>query len=269
MAVVVLLEREDVRVLELGIPSHVGWKTGEVQLVWAVEPLVREPRLGNLGAVGLDPLLVCDARGQVVHHIQELELGRVDEHDAPLLHRREAPALFGHERDEVLADELEIVVARVEAQHRHLGDPLHDEFAPAFRDSLWVWREVPPGHIRHDCCVAALQGLVEAMDQLRRVPGDDVLRLGVERVCDGDRDGDVLAVIQEIAGRAGSLAQVLARFEVVDNRVGVRFRLLFNTSVCCPGRGFFVLPLLNHRVAGLAEMLGPLQGEAVSSLSRD
>ena len=85
MAVVVLLEREYVLTLELGIPSHVGGKAGKGQLVWAVEPLVREPGLGQGGPVGLDPLVVSDARGQVVQHIQELELGGADEHDAAVL----------------------------------------------------------------------------------------------------------------------------------------------------------------------------------------
>ena len=46
VAVVVLLQREAVLTLELGIPSHVRGKAGEVQLVRAVEPLVREPGLG-------------------------------------------------------------------------------------------------------------------------------------------------------------------------------------------------------------------------------
>ena len=63
MAVVVLLQREHVLALELGIPGHVGRKAGKVQLGRAVEPLVREPGLGQGGAVGLDPLVVRDARG--------------------------------------------------------------------------------------------------------------------------------------------------------------------------------------------------------------
>ena len=129
MAGIVLLEREYVRVLELGIPSQVGGKPGKVQLVWAVKPLVREPRLGKRGAVCLDPLVVCDARGQVVQNIQELELGRVDEHDSTVLLRREDFAVLSHERDEVLANELEIVVARVETDHRHLVDPFQDLLA--------------------------------------------------------------------------------------------------------------------------------------------
>ena len=110
MAVVVLLEREDVLSLELGIPGHVGRQAGEVQLVWAVEPLVREPGLGVGGAVCLDPLVVSDARGQVVHHVQELELGGVDEHDAAVLLRCKDIFVSSHERDKVLADEFEVVV---------------------------------------------------------------------------------------------------------------------------------------------------------------
>ena len=114
MAVVVLLQREDVLTLELGIPSHVGWKAGEVQLVWTVEPLVREPGLGQGGTVGFDPLVVRDARGQIVHHVQELELGGVYEHDATVLFRCKDLFVLGHERNIVLADELEVVVTRVE-----------------------------------------------------------------------------------------------------------------------------------------------------------
>ena len=138
MAVVVLLEREGVRVLDLGIPGQVGRKPWEVQLVWAVEPLVREPGLGKRGAVCLDPLVVSDAGGQVVHNIQELELGRVDEHDAAVLLRREDIGVSGHERDKILADELEIVVARVEAQHRHLVEPFQDLLARGLRDAVNV-----------------------------------------------------------------------------------------------------------------------------------
>ena len=46
VTVVVLLQREAVLTLELGIPGHVGQQAREVQLVRAVEPLVREPGLG-------------------------------------------------------------------------------------------------------------------------------------------------------------------------------------------------------------------------------
>ena len=75
VTVVVLLQREAVLTLELGIPSHVGRQAREVQLVRAVEPLVREPGLGQGGTVSLDPLVIRDARGQVVNHVQELKLG--------------------------------------------------------------------------------------------------------------------------------------------------------------------------------------------------
>ena len=105
VAVVVLLERENVLVLELGIPCQIRGQAPEVQLGGAVEPLVREPGLGERGAVGLDPLVISDAGGQVVHNIQELELGRVDEHDAAVLLRREHIFVSRHERDKVLADQ--------------------------------------------------------------------------------------------------------------------------------------------------------------------
>ena len=63
VAVVVLLQREHVLTLKPGITGHVRRKAGEVQLVWTVEPLVREPGLGQGRSVGLDPLVVRDARG--------------------------------------------------------------------------------------------------------------------------------------------------------------------------------------------------------------
>ena len=263
MAVVVLLKREYVLTLELGIPSHVGGKAGKGQLVRAVEPLVREPGLGQGGPVGLDPLVVSDARGQVVQHIQELEPGSADEHDAAVLLRREDIFVPGHERDKVLADELEIVVARVEAQHWHLVEPLQDLLAPRLRDAVNVWKPELVYHIRYDCLVTPLQGLVEEMDQLVRVFRDDVLRLWVQRVRDGDRDRHVLALVEKVAGRAGSLARVLVRLKVVDNRVGVRFRLPLRAADGCPGGGLFVIPLLDHRVARVSQKLGSLQSETV------
>ena len=64
VAGVVLLQREHVLALELEIPGQVGRKAGKVQLFRAVEPLVREPGLGQGGAVGLDPLVVRDARAK-------------------------------------------------------------------------------------------------------------------------------------------------------------------------------------------------------------
>ena len=186
MAVVVFLERKGEPALELGVPGQVWWKPWEVQLVRAVEPLVREPGFGKRGAVCLDPLVVSDAGGQVVHNIQEVELERVDEHDATVLLRGEDIVVSDHERDKVLADELEVVVARVEAQHRHLGEPLRDTRALAYGNFLWVWGKIPRLHSRYDCCVAALKGLVEAVNQVSGVAGDDVLRLMIERVRDGN-----------------------------------------------------------------------------------
>ena len=94
VAVVVLLQSEHILTLELGIPSHVRRQAWEVQLVRTVEPLVREPRLGKSGAIGLNPLLVRDARTQVVQHIQELKLGSVDEHDTTVLLRRKCAGVL-------------------------------------------------------------------------------------------------------------------------------------------------------------------------------
>ena len=114
--------------------------------------------------------------------------------------------------------------------------------------------------------MAPLQGLVEEMDQLVRVFGDDVLRLWVQRVRDGYGNGHVLALVEKVAGRAGSLARVLVRLEVVDNRVGVRFRLPLQAAGGCPGGGLFVFPLLDHRVARVSKKLGSLQSETVGIL---
>ena len=100
-------------------------------------------------------------RGQVVHHIQELELGSVDEHDATILLRRVDIFVLGHERNKVLADELEIVVARVEAQHRHLVDPLQDLLALRLRDAVNVWKPELVYHIRSNCLNSP--GSLEAM----------------------------------------------------------------------------------------------------------
>ena len=136
LAVVVLLGREYVRTFELGVPGKVWRETRVIQLVRAVEPLIGEPGLGKGSPVSLDLLVVSDARGKVVHYIQELELGSVNEHDATVLLRCEDPAVLCHDWDKVLADELEIVVARVEPDHRHLVDPAHDDVALRCGDSL-------------------------------------------------------------------------------------------------------------------------------------
>ena len=245
LKVVVLPGREYVSLFQLGVPGKVWWKPGVIQLVWAVEPLVREPGLGKRGPVSLDPLVVSDARGQVVHYIQELELGSVNEHDATVLLRGEDAFVLCHHRDKVLADELEIVVARIEADHRHLVDPVHDEVSLGCGDSLWVWREVPLFHIRYDCCMATLEGLVEEMDQLVGILGGDVLRLRVECVRNGYGDGYVLAFEGKVARRVGSLGLVLVRLEVVDNRVGVSFRLLLGAAGVCPRGWGFVFPLFS------------------------
>ena len=265
----VLLGREYVGALELGVPSKVGRKPGVIQLVWAVEPLVGEPGLGKRGTVSLDPLVVSDAWSQVIHYIQELELGGVNEHDAPVLLRSVNAFALGHDRDKVLADELEIVVARVEANHRHLVDPVHDEVALGCGDSLWVWREVPLCNSRYDRGMATFEGLVEEMDQLVGILGDDVLRLRVECVRNVYGDGYVLALIREVARRAGSLGLVLVRLEAVDNRVGVSFRLLLRAAGVCPRGWGFVFPLLHHCVTSVAEMLDPLQSEPISDLPGD
>ena len=50
--------------------------------------------MAKRGPVSLDPLVVSDAGGQVVHYIQELELGSVNEHDAPVLLRSVDPAVL-------------------------------------------------------------------------------------------------------------------------------------------------------------------------------
>ena len=101
------------------------------------------------------------------------------------------------------------------------------------------------------------------MDQLARVLGDNVLGLWVQRVREGYREAHVLAFEGKVAGRPGSLARVLVRLKVVDNRMGVRLRLLLWTAGVCPGGWRFVLPLLYHRVSFVSQKLGSLHSEAV------
>ena len=76
----------------------------------------------------------------------------------------------------------------------------------------------------------------------------------------------MLALEGKVAGRAGSLTLVLVRLKVVDNRVGVCFRLLLWAAGGCLRGGLFVFPLLNHRVTRIAQKLGSLQSETVSIL---
>ena len=114
--------------------------------------------------------------------------------------------------------------------------------------------------------MAPLQGLVEEVDQLVRVFGDDVLGLWVQRVRDGYGDGHVFALVEKVAGWSFSLARVLVCLEVVDDRVGVRCRLLLWTAGGFPGGGLFVFPLLDHRVARVSQKLGSHQSETVGIL---
>ena len=90
------------------------------------------------------------------------------------------------ERDKMLTNELEIVMTRVETQHWHLVDPLHDFLTLLLRNTNDVWEGELVHHVRYDCCVTTLQGLVEEADQLCRITGYDVLRLGVQSVRQGD-----------------------------------------------------------------------------------
>ena len=124
--------------------------------------------------------------GQVVHNVQELELGRVDEHDAPVLLRPEHIGVSRHERDKVLTNELQVVVPRVETQHWHLREPFKKQLVLRLWNPFHVWWQELGTHIRHDCFLATLKGLVEAVDKVSRVAGDNVLRLRVECVRDGN-----------------------------------------------------------------------------------
>ena len=90
--------------------------------------------------------------------------------------------------------------------------------------------------------MAPLEGLVEEMDQLVGILRGDVLRLRVECVRNGYGDGYVLTFKGKVARRAGSLGLVLVRLEVVDNRVGVSFRLLIRAAGGCPRGWGFVFP---------------------------
>ena len=70
-------------------------------------------------------------------------------------------------------------MARVETQYRNLVEPLQELLALRLGDAVDVGETELVYHIRYDCFVAPLQGLVEEVDQLVRVPGDDLLRLWV------------------------------------------------------------------------------------------
>ena len=97
-------------------------------------------------------------------------------------------------------------MARVEAQHRHLVEPSQNLLALRLRDAVNVWKAELVYHIRYDCLVTPLQGLVEEMDQLVRVFRDDVLGLWVQRVRDGYGDRHVLALVEKVAvGQAALL----------------------------------------------------------------
>ena len=105
---------------------------------------------------------------------------------------------MGHDRDKVLADELEIVVARVKANHRHLVEPGQDTLPLLLRDTVNVWKPELVYHIRSDGLIPPLQGLVEEVYELVRVFGDNVLRLRVQRVRNGYGDGYVLAFVRKV-----------------------------------------------------------------------
>ena len=119
-------------------------------------------------------------------------------------------------------------MVRIEADHRHLVDPVHDEVALGCGDSLWVWREVPLFHIRCDCRMAPLKRLVEEMNQLVGILGQKVLGLGVECVRNRYGNGYVLAFIREVPGWAGSLGTTRNRRQ---SRGG-------KSPYACPGSGW-------------------------------
>ena len=155
-------------------------------------------------------------------------------------------------------------MTRVETQHWHLVEPLHDFLILLLRDTLKFCEGELVHHVSYDCCVTTLQGLVEKADQLYRITRYDVLRLGVQGVRQGDWDGYVLTLVKEVTGWANSLASVLVWLEVVNDCVGVRLRLHLQTVRVFPGGGFFMLPLFNHPVTLFAKKLSPKQGELVS-----
>ena len=129
-------------------------------------------------------------------------------------------------------------MARVETQHRHLVEPLQDLLTLRLGDAVDIGKTEHVYHVRYDCLVAPLQGLVEEVDQLVRVPGDNVLGLWVQRVRNGDRDGHVLALIEEVGGGSFRLALVLVRLEVVDDCVAISRRLPPGQLAVSQGAGF-------------------------------
>ena len=259
---IVLLGGEYVGVFELGVPSKVGGETWVVQLVWAVEPLVGEPGLGLCGS-SLDPLVVSDAWGQIV---QELELRRVDEHDPPVLLSREDSWLICKLRDKVLANEFEIVVARVKANHWHLVEPFQDTLTLLFRDAVNVWKPELVYHIHSDSLVPPLQGLVEEMYQLAGILGDNVLGLWVQGVRNGYGNGYVLAFIREISRGKRCLGFVLVRFKVVHNRVGISFIPLWWATIVPPGARRFMRPPFHHCITSCSQKLSSSHSPLVGNL---
>ena len=104
------------------------------------------------------------------------------------------------------------------------------------------------------------------MYELVRVFGDNVLRLRVQRVRNGYGDGYVLSFVRKVPGWVACLGLVLVRLEVVDNRVGVSFRLLIRAAAGCPRGWGFVFPLFDHCVTSVTELLGSHQSQPISNL---
>ena len=187
---------------------------------------------------------------------RKLYQGGLNEHDAPLLLRRQDSVLLGELRDKVLSDQLHVVVTGVETEHWHLVAPLVDEPFLGLCQSFDIRRPVLLRNVLSDGFAAPLQCVIEQPEQLVGLSGNNVLGFGVQRVRDGDRNGHVLAFVRKIPRRLACLGLVLVRLEVINNSVWVRFVPLRRAPVIPPGAGKLVLPSFNNCVAVAPEEIG-------------
>ena len=149
-----------------------------IKLVRSVKPLIGQPGFGLSGTVGLDPLVVAGARRDIVHHVQELVTAGVDKHDAVILFLSKHSSFLPEVKHEVFSDEMQIVMGRVIA--------LFDKLLALFGYPFKVRWHVLGTDIDSDGGAAALQNVVELLDQLCGVFGADVFRLAVQGV--GNQD---------------------------------------------------------------------------------
>ena len=153
-----------------------------VKLNRAVKPLIGQPGFGLSRSVGLDPLIVAGARRDIVHHVQELVMGSVDEHHAAIVFPSKHSGFLPEVKHEVFFDKIQIVVAKVKANHRHLLAPLLDKLLALFGYPFEVRWHVLGIDIGSDGCAAALQSFIELLNKLCGIFGADVFRLAIQGI---------------------------------------------------------------------------------------